>query len=416
VGAIGPGPSKAEHCQTDGRCTRALFQQWGGTHTYQAGNVTFDSVGNVYTTSNRGVGKLKSLNKGFGYFDVGLTKWTAGAEAEWARYWGTPGYDGEIDLFVNTKDELLLLASATEASSTGSANGATSIQIATLSKQGADVATNQWEGGPNADTPNGMQIDRDGVSIAFGATAAVVDGKIQTWAPEDVFLQRTAADGTRWTCRWGTTKKDYVSDFALDKTGNIYVAGHTEGAFPTFTFGGRHDAYIAKISASGTLLWVKQWGGELYDSVSGIELIGEHLYIAGGTPSNGLTRRNVYVTQMDLEANVIWTKELPANTDTPNVVLGASDSGKLYVVFDSEAEDLPNRIKRSSYASDLYLTEWDASGNVRWLFTWGSESHDYAFELATYKNRVAVVGRGQDSFPGFSAGEGAFLTLFDIDP
>jgi hypothetical protein len=87
----------------------------------------------------------------------------------------------------------------------------------------------------------------------------------------------------------GGSQQDQVRDIATDAAGNIYVAGGTSSSdFPATggtwdqSFNGIYDAYVAKLSPSGALLWATYIGGPNYDRAYAIEVDAQgFIYVAG---------------------------------------------------------------------------------------------------------------------------------------
>jgi hypothetical protein len=70
---------------------------------------------------------------------------------------------------------------------------------------------------------------------------------------------------------------------------NVFISGYTAGAVDGLTFLGSNDIVIAKYSAAGTKLWVRQVGTSAYESTDGggstVGPSGD-AYIAGLTDSS----------------------------------------------------------------------------------------------------------------------------------
>jgi uncharacterized protein (TIGR03437 family) len=87
------------------------------------------------------------------------------------------------------------------------------------------------------------------------------------------------ATGTDFSTILGGTGQDYATSVASDAQKNVYVVGLTyssdfpvtQGSVQT-TFGGTSDAFIAKLSPAGKLIWATYLGGILDDWATGVAL------------------------------------------------------------------------------------------------------------------------------------------------
>jgi hypothetical protein len=69
---------------------------------------------------------------------------------------------------------------------------------------------------------------------------------------------------------WGTAKNDSAADTSADTSGNLYVAGTTEGAFAGKVSAGGNDAVLAKLDPKGERLWIQQFGTALSDTANAV--------------------------------------------------------------------------------------------------------------------------------------------------
>jgi len=118
----------------------------------------------------------------------------------------------------------------------------------------------------------------------------------------DAFVAKLNAAGTSFLyCGYiGGASEDNGNDIAVDSAGNAYVAGETrstEASFPVtsgpdVTYnGGAYDAFVAKVSASGTqLVYCGYIGGSANDYGRGIAVDSAgSAYVTGGTRSSETT-------------------------------------------------------------------------------------------------------------------------------
>lgn len=76
-------------------------------------------------------------------------------------------------------------------------------------------------------------------------------------------LVKYSADGTLQFMKAFGSTGDALTDVAVDKNGNIYTVGNfsSRDDYKLFAGFGRTDAAVLKLSASGDVLWTKQYGG-----------------------------------------------------------------------------------------------------------------------------------------------------------
>ncbi|MBN2724369.1 MAG: SBBP repeat-containing protein, partial [Deltaproteobacteria bacterium] len=166
----------------------------------------------------------------------------------------------------------------------------------------------------------------------------------------DAFLTKFDSSGNKvWTKQWGTSSYDYAYSVAVDSSGNLYVAGSTEGSLDGNTSAGSSDAFLTKFDSSENKVWTKQWGtssGDFANSVA-VDPSG-NLYVAGFTAGS-----------------------LDGNT--------------------------------SASGGDAFLTKFDSSGNKVWTKQWGTSSGDGANSVAMDNNgNIIIAGYTESSFPGYT--------------
>ena len=84
-----------------------------------------------------------------------------------------------------------------------------------------------------------------------------------------------------WKRSLGTNRDDHLAEMTLDRDGNLYVAGSTEGRFATQPWFGGQDNFVAKFSPAGIQQWTRTFGSERDDWVSAIAMDqGPGFYVA----------------------------------------------------------------------------------------------------------------------------------------
>ena len=170
--------------------------------------------------------------------------------------------------------------------------------VAKLSSAGT-LSYIAYLGGSGDDRAYGIAVDGSGAAIVAGWTystnfplanaaqskmAGVRDGFVAKLTP--------AGNALAFSTYIGGTAADGSNAVAADGYGNIYVAGETASAnFPVVNavqsfFAGVQDAFIAKFSSSGSLLYSTFLGGGGLDRATGIAVdASASAYITGSTSS-----------------------------------------------------------------------------------------------------------------------------------
>ena len=121
-----------------------------------------------------------------------------------------------------------------------------------------------------------------------------------------------AAAGTTvlWTTYFGGSGDDAARAVTLDNQGNVYVAGYTNSNnFPTAGQASTYDAFVAKLSASGSLTAAVLYGGPGVDQATSIALD--------------------YSTFSKLANPTSIVNPVADNRVVPNVIVGGSTSGSI---------------------------------------------------------------------------------------
>ncbi|HEX2193112.1 MAG TPA: hypothetical protein VHH09_07940 [Acidimicrobiales bacterium] len=164
------------------------------------------------------------------------------------------------------------------------------------------LAYSTYLGGVGFDSGLSIAVDYVGQAYVAGATSSpnfpTTPGAFDTTFngfPLDAYVAKLNASGSAllYSTFLGGNNRDDADAIAVDLRGNAYVRGvaqspdfpTTPGAFDT-SFNGSIDAYVAKLSPNGSLVYLTFLGGAGFDSGSGIAVDRRGAaYVAGITGS-----------------------------------------------------------------------------------------------------------------------------------
>jgi hypothetical protein len=163
----------------------------------------------------------------------------------------------------------------------------------------ANLAWSTYLGGDQDDNAWGIALDSSGNVLVVGATKSSgwVSGGYDTsfnGGTDDAFVAKLSATGQLvWSTYLGGSGNDYAEGVAVDSSSNVFVIGTTGSSDwvsggPDTTYHGLLDGFLVKLSSSGAHVWSTYLGGTHVDAANGVTVDGSGNVIVGGaTASTG---------------------------------------------------------------------------------------------------------------------------------
>ncbi|MBE2255109.1 MAG: T9SS type A sorting domain-containing protein [Ignavibacteria bacterium] len=162
----------------------------------------------------------------------------------------------------------------------------------------------------------------------------------------------------------GTLEMDYVENFNIDNTGNIYAVGNR----CVDILNAKYDLLFVKFSPAGDMIWNKTHNGNLdendYGSNVTIDLEG-NVYIGGNV--NNIS--DYYLAKYDTSGNKIWDRTYNGNLNSRDALYKIyTDNFNNILVTGSSVTFIEDKF--STY-EDLVTIKYDKNGNQIWKNTFG---------------------------------------------
>lgn len=200
-----------------------------------------------------------------------------------------------------------------------------------------------------------------GQAVAVDASGVYMVGYAESTVPNlpagegyqgagDIFLAKYSIGGAlQWTHQRGTPANDVATGITLDSTGNVYLAGQTNGQLDGNTnasgiSGGTHDVFLMKYEANGAFQWAKQTGSTATERVSGIAANSTGIYVSGCTYGAlpGMTanagRSDLFLIKFSANPVgsdgkiALWYQQQGTSMDDLTGGLALDDSGSSHVI------------------------------------------------------------------------------------
>ncbi|TAE50179.1 MAG: T9SS C-terminal target domain-containing protein [Bacteroidetes bacterium] len=406
-------------------------RSFGGTSFDSGTALAVDASGNVCTTGNfQGTvdldpGAGTSTHTASGTFgNLFVQKMDASGNFLWAKSIGGSGDDGSSSISLDGSGNVYISGAFQETVDFDTGAGTSNLTSAgnyDVFVQKMDASGNfLWArafGGAINDRGSSLAADASGNVYITGIFQETVDfdpgtgtSNLTSNGRHDIFVQKLDANGTfLWVKSFGGEQTETVNDLALDASGNVYTTG-SFGALVDFDPGagispqkavGSLHIFVQKLNTGGDFLWVKSFGGAIYDAGGRIAVdASRNIYSTGQfestldlNPSATVftlqakgVGADIFVQKMDAGGNFLWAKSFGGPEDDRSVAIAVDASGNVYTagMFQGAADFDPGTGTSTLTAiggTDIFIQKLDASGNFVWAKSFGGSSSDTVSSL-----------------------------------
>lgn len=226
-----------------------------------------------------------------------------------------------------------------------------------------------------------------------------------------------------WITQFGTPSPDLAAAVYADSSGNVYVGGLTSGSFSGFTNAGGWDFFIAEYNSSGGQLWIEQGGSTQNDTLSAITvdpsgnvaITGTTMgaIVSGGASSGGI---DIYAAEYNQSGSQSWIQQFGSSGDDEPSAITTDSNGNVYIAGYSNGTMVSGGTNYGGY--DAFLAQYTPAGSQAWLQQFGTSAFDGAQSVTVDNNgNVYVAGDtmgvlGSNVTASFG-GYDVFLAQFD---
>lgn len=222
-----------------------------------------------------------------------------------------------------------------------------------------------------------MQLTPDGGCIILGTTSSNDHDVSGSKGNTDIWVVKLDTGfNIKWQTCLGSALYDNAGSVILTADGGYMVIGSI--SVPNVP--GNTDALVVKLRASGAVDWQKSFGGT--KSESGNSIIqtanGDYIFCGssastdGGVGNKGV--KDAWVAKMTGSGTLIWQKTYGGSKDDRAYKI-IEQPGKGYAfIGTTQSDDGDIQFYRDS--SDAFVATVDEDGNINWLKTYGGTGSD----------------------------------------
>jgi uncharacterized protein (TIGR03437 family) len=267
--------------------------------------------------------------------------------------------------------DLPVTGMAPQQQSAGSSDGF----LLRLNQAGSELLLSTYWGGSGSDEVRALAVDGSGSIYLAGATTSsdfptlnAIQNRLASTLGNAFATKLDPAGKTIYSTYLGGTGYDRANSLGLDARGNVVITGYsdstdfptTPGAFmrtvsdaPVWT-----NAFVAKIDASGKLVYSTYLGGSRHDSANGCALQPDGSAIVVGAttsldfpvsanalqPTNaaGIDKSSAFITRLSADGTaVIYSSYLGGSFATGANAVALDGGGNAVIVGGTDAPDFP---------------------------------------------------------------------------
>jgi hypothetical protein len=431
---------------------------FGGAGNEEARSMALDRNGNIYSTGyftgtvdfdpGEGVVNLTSL----GLNDIFILKLNAAGNFLWVKRLGGAESEAAATIAIDRDGNVVISGNfkGTVDSDPGegvenlTSVGDDDVLVAKLDSSGNYLWAKSF-GGTGRDSGLFVAVNIDGNICITGIFSNTVDtdpgiqiSNLTSMGGLDVFVAKFDSSGNHlWSNGRGGSGTEVGQSVAFDSGGNVYSVGYfnqtvdfdpSDSVANLVSLGG-NEVFISKFDSAGAFLWAKRIGNNgadggasvAFDSTGNLLVTGYFTGQVDFDPNGGVVNLTSvvnsenFISKFDPSGNLLWANRIGGSGADRGINIAVDSDGNIFstgffngtVDFDS-SERVVNLT--SSGGSDIFISKFNASGNLLWVKRIGGSGADRGINIA-----VDVLGNSYTS-GYFSISAENVTGSIDFDP
>ena len=218
----------------------------------------------------------------------------------------------------------------------------------------------------------------------------------------------------------GAAGDEIIQSTVVDASGNVYISGsfkgtvnfNPNGTASNLTSVGLSDAFFAKYTSAGLLVWVKQLGAGGSDEVYAMTVDGSgNVYIAGyfnGTvdfdPNAAVANLtaagsdDIFFGKYSSAGTLTWANAHGSTGIDAALAIKVDPAGSVYVTgyfngtVDFDPSNTVTNNKTSVGSDDIFLGKFSSAGALTWIDTFGSSASDIGYSIDLDNSSIYITG------------------------
>jgi hypothetical protein len=234
--------------------------------------------------------------------------------------------------------------------------------------------------------------------------------------PEYNRIQTLVIDPAPWATYFGGNGTDYAYDVTLDDLQSILITGATTSTANMATTGshqviygtGSYDAFIAKLTPSGTTIWATYYGGSdddkgrsiTRDANNNVIIVGttvstNNIATTGAFKTTKAGSKDAFIVKLNASGTRIWGTYFGGNYDDQGEGIAIDADSNIIIIgtTSSSANISSTGAHQTSLGGiypmdfDAFIAKFNAQGVRQWSTYYGGTENDYGSGIVINQNR-----------------------------
>lgn len=228
---------------------------------------------------------------------------------------------------------------------------------------------------------NGVDIDSSGNIYAVGQEEATESSKI------NAFIAKFTANGALvYQKKFGDDQSEYPERILIDESDNVYIVGYEVDAINA------NNGFLIKLDTSANISWQVNLGCAYYTRFFDVNVdTNGNVNVVGWDRASGSIAHAIIVQYNGSNGGINWQKKMNGEKQNYFYKIASDSSGDLYAV----GTDLNSGVTYESMIFKISATD----GSVIWKKTLGGSSSDYFEDIRIdAENNIYVAGHSMGNW------------------
>ncbi|MCP4134849.1 MAG: hypothetical protein GY754_27995 [bacterium] len=332
-----------------------------------------DCTGNIYIAGYGDGNTAPNKNGSF------LVKYNPSGEPVWSRLQQNSGNETSYDVLVNSKGYIYTAVNSPGTFDGFTNQGGSDIFLFKYTPSG-DIVWTRHLASPGADWAYGLAEDRSGNIYVTGHTNGNLDGEATTY--RGIFLAKYSSSGdSLWVKQLRTAH--YASAYAVtvSTTGTVIITGKTSNTFDGHNTSGYSDCLLVAYNSNGEKQWSTLLGSTGYEGGQDISADSNDFIYVTGDMDNEL-----FLAKFSPSGGNIWIRRFASTDSVEGHGISIDSLNNIYVAGYCN-DDTGSDLNISS--QDILLQKYTASGDMQWSRMLETSGRDVAYGVTA--NRKGVI-------------------------